>query len=106
MQGITVVHLNSNHASLLPAAQQDYVPLVSAEIIFSYGASANMNSTSCINFTVINDNILENTELLSVIAVTRFNYVFISPTMSSAYVFIFEDPYDCKFVFLLLHGSI
>lgn len=55
-----------------------------------------MNSTSCINFTVINDNVVENTELLSVALTTALNYVFISPTRNLASVIIFDDPDDCK----------
>lgn len=78
-------------------AGEDYIPLVSALIMFSQG-SAQDNTTSCINFTVLNDNTVEDTEFLFTTLSTLLSSVLISPTMNLATIYIFEDPNDCKLI--------
>ena len=64
--------------------------------MFSYGASARNQTASCVDLSVINDSILENTESLSVSVSSLLLFVFISPSMNFAFIYIFEDPNDCK----------
>ena len=87
---------NQKQLTILPTVGKDYIPLVAAEIVFSYGASADNETASCIYLTVINDSILENAEFLSVSISSLLQDVLISPTMNFAYINIFEDPNDCK----------
>ena len=76
-------------------AGKDYIPMIGAVIMFSHG-SAEDNTTSCINFTVLNDNILDNTEILFALLSTKLTFVFISPILNFATIYIFEDPNNCK----------
>ena len=74
--------------------------------MFSYGASARNQTASCVDLTVINDSILENTESLSVSVSSLLSFVFISPSMNFAFIYIFEDPKECKSECYMSHSLI
>ena len=79
----------------LYSANVDYMPLNQAEVVFQSGASAQLNSTSCINFTIIDDNVLENNETvpLSLSSISPVNTLL---TSSTATVMIYETS-DCEY---------
>ena len=74
----------------------DYIALTKEEVMFSPGASAINNSINCTVLTIINDNKLENTEVLSAILTTDLTVILIPSLNISTTIFIIEDPYDCK----------
>ena len=75
-------------------AYVDYIPLDQAQVVFKSGASAQLNSTSCINMTIIDDHALENNETVP-LSLSSSSPVNTLLTSSTATVLLY-DPLDCK----------
>ena len=78
----------------------DYVPLMSEELNFISGQSDNMDRAQCLNLTIMDDTILENTEEfyahLSYTPMEDRAVVFISPLNSNSTIYIQEDQSDSE----------
>eukprot|EP00731_Ephydatia_muelleri_P007285 Em0003g1533a len=68
----------------------DYIPLSSADIVFQSGASGQLNSTSCINFTVIDDHAVESNETVP-LSVSSTSPVSTLQASSTATVIIYDQ---------------
>ena len=76
------------------SAYVDYIPLNEAEVVFQPGASALQNSTSCINFTIIDDTVVESNETVPLSLSSTLPVITLQAS-STATVVIY-DPLDCK----------
>eukprot|EP00731_Ephydatia_muelleri_P007059 Em0003g1307a len=68
----------------------DYIPLSSADIVFQSGASGQLNSTSCINFTVIDDYAIESNETVP-LSVSSTSPVSTLQASSTATVIVYDQ---------------
>ncbi|KAL5516874.1 hypothetical protein EMCRGX_G002306 [Ephydatia muelleri] len=94
LERLIPVYVTTHAPGATATAGKDYIPLVATTVMFSYGASARNQTASCVDLSVMNDSILENTESLSVSVSSLLLFVFISPSMNFAFIYIFEDPND------------
>ena len=76
------------------SAYVDYIPLNEEEVVFKSGASWLLNSTSWINFTIIDDVVVENSETVP-LSLSSTLHVNTLQASSTAAVIIY-DPLDHK----------
>ena len=74
----------------------DYLPLDSLGLTFSSGQSFNSMPVQCTELIVLNDDILEDNETISVRLSSKSDQVIITPSREEAEVIIREDDTDSK----------
>ena len=89
---------NSKHTIFLLSSTADYTPLVSSELIF--GPTASTGSTQCTSVSLVDDDIVEDTEQFSV-EVSSTSHIVLIASPSSA-VYSIADNVDSKSLSSLL----
>ena len=95
LDGITATVALSTEAVtifLLPSTA-DYTPLVSSELTF--GPTASTGSTQCTSVSLVDDDIVEDTEQFSVEVSSTFDIVLIASPSSAVYSI--ADDVDCEY---------
>ena len=81
---------------LFSPENSDYVPVESQGLTFLPGQSSSSGSIQCGELGVLNDEILEDNETVSIVLSSDSNHVVITPGRDEAEVIIQEDIADCK----------
>ena len=74
---------NSKHTIFLLSSTADYTPLVSSELTF--GPTASTGSTQCTSVSLVDDDIVEDTEQFSVEVSSTSDIVLIASPSSAVY---------------------
>ena len=74
---------NSKHTIFLLSSTADYTPLVSSEL--SFGPTASTGSTQCTSVSLVDDDIVEDTEQFSVEVSSTSDIVLIASPSSAIY---------------------
>ena len=85
--------LNVKHTIFLLPSTADYTPLVSSELTF--GPTASTGSTQCTSVSLVDDDIVEDTEQFSVEVSSTFEIVLIASPSSAVYSI--ADDVDCEY---------